>query len=152
MSEVETAYTKLQFYTLLLLRLVIGSHFLIEGLNKLINPIWTGAPFLLQSNWIFSDMFIAIAESPTLLQISDVLNIWGQVLIGVSLIAGIFTRYASLAGAVMLLLYYVAIPPFVGGSTFVNSNLIEFFGFLVIMQFQTSHIIGLDRLIGKLKK
>ncbi|MEN8193023.1 MAG: DoxX family membrane protein [Bacteroidota bacterium] len=151
MSEVKGNYTKPQFYILLLLRLIIGYHFLFEGVNKLFNPSWSAVGFLLQSNWIFSDLFILIANSPTLLAISDFLNIWGQILIGLALIIGLVSRYAAIGGAVLLLLYYVAYPPFIEGYTFVDRNLLEFLGLIIVMLFQTSYIIGVDGLLGKVR-
>jgi len=144
-------YTKPQLYLLVLLRVIIGYHFLFEGINKLFSAAWSSEGFLVQSNWIFSDLFKFIASSPTLLAIADFLNIWGQILIGLGLLVGLFSKYAAYAGALLLLLYYVAYPPFVEGYTFVDRNLLEFFGLLMIALFQTSQIIGLDGLISKIR-
>jgi len=43
--------------SLALLRILIGWHFLYEGLVKLMNPAWTARPFLEGSRWIFGDLF-----------------------------------------------------------------------------------------------
>ena len=144
-------YTKPQLYLLTALRVIIGYHFLNEGLNKLFASTWSSGGFLIQSNWIFSDMFIAFANSPTLIIISDFLNIWGQIFIGLGLMLGLFSRYAAFSGALLLLLYYVALPPFIESYTFVDRNLMELFGLLVTALFQTSHIIGLDGLLSKVR-
>lgn len=144
-------YAKPQLYLLLALRVIIGYHFLNEGLSKLFTTTWSSGGFLIQSNWIFSDIFIAIANSPTIVMISDFLNIWGQIFIGLGLMLGLFSRYAAFAGAILLLLYYVAIPPFIEGYTFVDRNLLELFGLLVTALFQTSQIIGLDGLLSKIR-
>ncbi|MEN8122590.1 MAG: DoxX family membrane protein [Bacteroidota bacterium] len=142
-------YTKAQTIVLVLLRLVIGYHFLEAGFDKLFNPNWTSAPFLLQSNWLFSGFFHFLADSPTILALVDFLNIWGQILIGISLIIGLFSTWASYFGALLILFYYIAVPPFVDGYTFIDKNLFELFAFLVIALFPTSKIIGIDLLVYK---
>lgn len=134
---------------LVVIRLVIGYHFLYEGIDKLISHNWSSAPFLLQSNWIFSGFFHFLAGNQTILSIVDFMNIWGQILIGVALIIGLFSRIAAIFGAIMLLSYYIAIPPFVESFTFIDKNLFELFLFLVTILFPTSKIIGIDLLIEK---
>ena len=150
-TMLNTVYTKSQLYLLLVLRVIIGYHFLYEGFNKLFADSWSSGGFLIQSNWIFSDLFIALANSPSLIVVSDFLNIWGQIFIGLGLMLGLFSKYAAYAGAALLFLYYVAIPPFIDSYTFVDRNLLELFGLLIIALFQTSHIIGLDGLLSKVR-
>ena len=147
----ETKLNTTQLYLLIALREIIGYHFLYEGFNKLFADSWSSGGFLIQSNWVFSDLFIALANSPTLITISDFLNIWGQIFIGVGLIIGLFSRYAAYAGAILLFLYYVAIPPFIESYTFVDRNLLELIGLLIIASFQTSYIIGFDGLLSKIR-
>ena len=96
------------------LRILIGWHFLYEGLAKLFASNWTSAGYLLQSQWLFSGFFHWIAESPQILNIVNIINIWGLILIGLGLFFGFLTRWASLAGFLLLLLYFIANPPFVG--------------------------------------
>ena len=145
-------YSKIQLTVLVTIRLVIGYHFLFEGMDKLFTPGWTSAMFLSQSNWIFADFFRALAESSIALTIVDFMNIWGQILIGLGLILGLFSKGAAYAGALLLFFYYIAIPPFVDGYTFIDKNLFELFAFLVVAIFPTSQIIGLDLLIKKIRK
>ena len=145
-------YSKIQLTVLVTIRLVIGYHFLFEGMDKLFTPGWTSAMFLSQSNWIFADFFRALAESSIALTIVDFMNIWGQILIGLGLILGLFSKGAAYAGALLLFFYYIAIPPFMNGYTFIDKNLFELFAFLVVAIFPTSQIIGLDLLINKWKK
>ena len=142
-------YTKAQTIVLVLLRLVIGYHFLEAGFDKLFNPNWTSAAFLLQSNWVFSDFFHFLADNQTVLAIVDFMNIWGQILIGLSLIIGLFSTWAAYFGALLILFYYIAIPPFIEGYTFIDKNLFELFAFIVIALFPTSRIIGVDLLVYK---
>ncbi len=154
------SYTGIQLTSLVVLRILIGWHFLYEGFAKVFNPDWTAASFLLDSKWIFSRLFIAMAESPFLLKFVDFSNKWGLVAIGLGLILGCLTRFANAAGILLLFLYYFATPPFLGytytapleGSyLIVNKNLIEACALFVLIIFPTGHIFGLDTLLNKRK-
>lgn len=149
---------KYQFYGLVVLRILIGWHFLYEGISKLINPYWSSAAYLLDSKWIFSGIAKTIVSNPTLLTISDQVNMWGLTLVGLSLMIGLVSRYASLVGMGFVVLYYLFAPPLLGleygrpgeGSyLIVNKNLIEACALWVLYSFPTSHIIGLDRFFTK---
>ena len=123
-----------QLYGLVTLRVLIGWHILYEGVSKLINPYWSSAAYLLDSKWIFSGLAKTIVSNPTLLTISDYVNMWGLTLVGLCLILGAFNRQATFGGMVFILLYYLFAPPLLGleyskpgeGSyIIVNKNLIE---------------------------
>ena len=150
-----------QFYGLVVLRVLIGWHFLYEGISKLINPYWSSAAYLLDSKWIFSGLAKAIVANPTLLTISDYVNMWGLTLVGLSLMLGLLSRYGSLTGMTFICLYYLFAPPLLGleygrpgeGSyLIVNKNLIEACALWVLYCFPTSHIIGLDRFLPNMEK
>jgi uncharacterized membrane protein YphA (DoxX/SURF4 family) len=124
---------KIQIRIFTLIRIIIGWHFLYEGLAKLFNPNWSSAPYLLESTWIFSGFFKSLALNPNLLSIVDFLNTWGLILIGLGLFFGLFTRISSVFGIILLLFYYIVQPPFTGftypstqGSyLWINTKLIE---------------------------
>mgnify|MGYP006090190283 FL=1 len=152
--------TDIQLYVLVALRVLIGWHILYEGIAKLISPYWSSAAFLLDSKWIFSGLAKTIVSNPVFLTISDYGNMWGLIIIGFLLMIGLFNRYASLAGMILILSYYLFSPPLIGleysrpgeGSyIIVNKNLIEACALLVLYYFPTSHLIGLDRLLFKPK-
>ena len=154
-------YSTLQFTSLVILRLMIGWHFLYEGFAKIFTPNWSAASFLLDSKGIFSGIFIAMAQNPTILAFVNISNKLGLVAIGLGLMLGALTRAASVAAILLLLLYYFATPPFIGytytvpteGSyMIVNKNLIEAWALFIIILFPTSHVIGLDRLLFPSKK
>ena len=147
-----------QPYGLVVLRVLIGWHILYEGVSKLINPYWSSAAYLLDSKWIFSGLAKTIVSNPTLLTISDYVNMWGLTLVGLCLLLGVFSRQAALSGMVFISLYYFFAPPFLGleysrpgeGSyIIVNKNLIEACALFVLYHFPTSHLIGLDRILFK---
>ena len=148
----------IQLYGLVTLRVLIGWHILYEGLAKLINPYWSSAAYLLDSKWIFSGWAESIVSDPTLLTISDYVNMWGLTLVGLCLVLGLYSRHAAIGGMVFILLYYLFAPPSLGleysrpgeGSyLIVNKNLIEACALFVLYTFPTSHLIGLDRLLSK---
>ena len=140
------------------IRILIGWHFLYEGLAKLFASNWTSAGYLLQSQWLFSGFFHWIAESPQILNIVNMINIWGLILIGLGLFFGFLTRWASLAGFLLLLLYFIANPPFVGFVSeytteghylIVNKNLIELFMLLLLAFVPKDNFYSIDRLLSR---
>ena len=150
-------YTSGQKTGLILLRLLIGWHFLYEGVIKLYNPSWTSKGYLLSAEFL-KPMFAWMA-SDSLIGVIDTLNIAALVLIGVSLILGLKTGWAAIGGMVLLAFYYLAHPPFgaipqgpVEGSYWiVNKNLVELAALYVIYQFPTSALFGLEIFLRKEK-
>jgi thiosulfate dehydrogenase [quinone] large subunit len=151
-------YSYYQLVSLSLLRILVGWHLLYEGMAKLANSNWTSAAYLLDSKWLFSGLAEWMVTNPGLLSLVDTLNIWGLTLIGLSLMLGLLSRWGSIAGACLLVLYYLFHPPLVGleyskppeGSyLLVDKNLIEACALFVLAMFPTSHITGLDRFINK---
>lgn len=150
-----------QWAALILLRVIIGWHFLYEGLAKIFNPYWSSASYLVEAKWLFSDFFTSIVAKPHWLRIVDFLNISGQIAIGLGLITGFLVTPACIAGIVLLALYYLACPPIVGFKSsmpaegsylIVNKNLVELASLLVLSLFPTGRVAGLDRLLfGPLK-
>ena len=149
-------YGAFQLSALVALRMLIGWHFLYEGVAKISNPYWTSAGYLQASQGWFSEWFQELANSPTALTVVDNLNQWGLVLIGLALLVGTFTRTAAILGVIMLALFYLAAPPLPtleysmpaeGAYLIVNKVLIELAALLVILGFPTAHRIGLDRIL-----
>ena len=103
------------------LRILVGWHFLYEGIIKLMTPGWTSKLYLSGSTWIFSGLFHKMAESQVMVNVVDFLNIWGLILIGLSLFIGLAVRWSSISGAILLLFYFVAYPP-IPGYTFGAAN------------------------------
>jgi len=150
-----TAMKGIKLYALTLLRVVIGWHFLFEGLSKLFTPAWTSADYLLLSNWIFAGFFHWIASHAAVLGIADFIVIWGMIFIGLALFLGIFDRVAAIAGMVLIALFWMANPPLTaldfgipheGNYLIVDKNLVEFFALLVLFFFPTGKYLGLAHL------
>lgn len=142
---------------LTVLRVLLGWHLLYEGIWKLAIQDWSSASYLMESKWLLSGLFHRIISSPTALAIVDFMNIWGLILIGLGLFLGLFTRVASISGALILLLYYVANPPFMESSMpvqghfyIVNINLVEV-GILIVFVFlKRDYLWSLDRLFRQI--
>ena len=143
-----------------LLRIAIGWHLLYEGIVKLTAKHWTAAGYLADATWLLAGVFRRMAESPAILHAVDLLNMWGLTLIGLALVLGALTRTSAVLGALMLLLYYAANPPFVGlrgvtgeGSYLVvNKNLVEAVALLAIAVMPRAWLYGLDQLARSRKR
>ena len=136
-----------------LLRVLIGWHFLFEGIIKLYNPDWSAIGYLATAQGPFKGLFSLLTTDAVLPWINN-LNITVLVFVGICLILGIFERFATIAGIGILALYYLAHPPFPGLTPLnvegnywiVNKNLIELVALVVLYQLPTGHYFGLESL------
>lgn len=89
---------------------------------------------------------------------ADMATIAGLLVLGALLILGLGTRLAALAGAVMLVMFYLPVPPWPGvylppeatgpeHSFIINKNLIEAFALLAIAALPSGSWFGLDGII-----
>ena len=149
--------TVVQGYALVLLRILIGWHFLYEGVIKAYNPAWTSKGYLLSASIL--KPFFAWLSGDALISVIDNLNIIGLIAVGISLLMGIRVRWGCIGGMLLLLLYYLAHPPFPGlpqgpaeGSYWVvNKNLIEMAALFVVFQFPMTTVFGLEKILSKNK-
>ncbi len=140
------------------LRLLVGWHFLYEGLAKALMPNWSAAGYLMSSHWLLADFFHWIASHPGILKLVNLFNIYGLILIGLLLILGFLIRPAAILGAGLILLYYIANPPlagFIGEATgeghylIINKNLIEWALLIFFAILPGSAGYGIDRLLQR---
>ena len=151
-------YSSIQVFGLTLLRVLIGWHFLYEGLVKIFAGNWTAYWYLTSSVGPASGIFKGMAENAAILKIVDHLNMWGLALVGLGLFIGFFARYLKIAGILLLFFYYIAYPPFAvypvesaleGNYWIVNKILIEMAAIFILILFPSSHITGLDMFMQK---
>ena len=151
-----TTFDRAPMIAITTLRVLVGWHFLHEGLSKLTAPSWTSAGYLKQAKGPLAESFRWLTTRPDLLANADVITMWGLAIVGVCLILGLFTRLASLAGIGFILLFYLAAPPFIGyfyaipseGSyLIVNKNLVELAALVVILLTRSGRFAGLDRIV-----
>lgn len=95
-------YTKAQLFFLVLLRVLIGWHFLYEGLSKIFNPKWTSYGYLMDAQGFLGNFFHALADNPTSLGVVDFLNPIGLTLVGLSLVLGIAARFGAIGGIFLI--------------------------------------------------
>ncbi len=154
-------YSSGQLISLTFLRVLIGWHFLYEGLAKLYDPVWSSKPYLSGAIGPFAPVFKSMASNEALLRVADVLNVWGLILIGFGLFVGLLAKPAKIFGILLLSFYYLSYPPFAGlginehveGTYWiVNKNLIEISALLILVFFPTSRITGIDRFFLKTKR
>jgi thiosulfate dehydrogenase [quinone] large subunit len=150
---------------LVLLRTLVGWHFLYEGLVKVVWPAWTraGVPlgrfssagYLRTSTGPLADVFRAFADASWLPWL-DLLMAWGLLLVGLGLMLGLFTQLACAGALLLLALFYLSWlptrgvyePGTEGNYLLVNKNLVEAAAVAVLLAFRTGRIAGLDLLLA----
>ena len=152
----------LQQTLLIVLRTLIGWHFLYEGYTKLLQPAWgrLGAPVAAWS----SAAYLKAATGPLAEQFHwlgnaswigtlDLVVASALVAVGLSLMLGLFTQTGCLGALGLLSMFYLSAIPMglpearaEGTYLIVNKNLIEAAAVLVLLSFRTGEIAGLDQL------
>jgi thiosulfate dehydrogenase [quinone] large subunit len=147
---------------LVLLRTLIGWHFLYEGYVKLLRPAWgvdglpiapwSSAGYLRGATGPFAGLFNTLGASSWIGTL-DLLIPIALVLVGLSLIVGLLTQVGCVGAMALLAAFYLsaiptsglAEPRLEGTYLIVNKNLIELVAVAVIFAFHTGRIAGLDR-------
>ena len=148
---------------LVLLRTLVGWHFLYEGFYKLWWPAWsrggwpiapwTSAGYLRSAAGPLSGLFHDLADSRLLPVVDRVVPV-ALLLVGLSLLLGLFTRSGCVGALVLLGAFYASAIPIAGVTQagaegaylVVNKNLVEAAAVLVLLSFDTGRIAGLDLL------
>jgi thiosulfate dehydrogenase (quinone) large subunit len=149
---------------LVLLRTVIGWHFLYEGWYKLMLPAWgrggspigewSAAGYLHAASGPLAAWVRPLADSGAAAWI-DLFVPLGLLLVGLSLMLGLFTQAGCWGALAFLTLFYVTAIPTQGipqpgqEGTYllVNKTLVEWAAVLVVLAFRTGQIAGLDVLL-----
>ncbi len=152
----DAKFSRAAMIAIAVMRVLVGWHFLYEGVAKLTSPTWSAAGYLRQARGPFAGLFKWLAAQPNLLANADLITIWGLTIVGLLLILGLFTRLSSLGAIAFLLMFYIATPPFVGyfyslpseGSyLLVNKNLVELAALVVVLLTGSGRFAGLDRIV-----
>jgi thiosulfate dehydrogenase [quinone] large subunit len=155
--------TRWQGVALVVLRTLLGWHFLYEGYYKLVLPAWStaGTPlpvwsaggYLRASTGPLAPAFHGLAAS-SLAGWIDLAVPFALVLMGLSLVLGLFTRRGCQGAVVLLALFYLAAIPLdgvprpgaEGTYLLVNKTLVELAAAVVLLTSRTEAIAGLDLL------
>jgi len=158
--------TRGQGVALVVLRTLLGWHFLYEGYYKLVLPAWSpaGAPlaawsaggYLRGATGPLAPVFRTLAASGLAGWIDLAVPI-ALVLVGPSLILGLFTRRGCQGAVLLLALFYLAAIPLdgvprpgaEGTYLLVNKTLVELAAAVVLLTSRTETIAGLDLLRGR---
>lgn len=142
--------TKFEKISLLLLRLSLGWLFFYSGITKILNPDWTSIKYL-QGAKTFTG-FYAWMSQPNILSVVDIMNEWGQLLLGISLILGIAVRLSTTLGAILMALYYAALPfPYPNPqSLIVDQHVIYALVMIYLGAVRAGRVYGLEEWCSKL--
>ena len=157
--------TRSAMIAITIMRVVVGWHFLYEGVSKLTSTTWSSAGYMKASRGPLAELFRWIASQPHLLDNANLITMYGLTIVGVLLMLGLFTRLAAAGGIGFILLFYLCNPPFIGyfyaipaEGTYliVNKNLVELCALVVILLTGTGRFAGLDAilhaLLGRLRR
>lgn len=129
--------------------------------SKVVGPVKSlEAEMKVSANKLLSAEQLArgpVKLAPTKIDSINKQTMWGLTILGTLLLVGLGTRYAAIAGAVMLVMFYLPMPPWPGvpeapgpeHSFIINKNLIEAIALLAIAALPTGQWFGLDRLVSK---
>jgi len=133
----------------LLLRLTMGWIFVWSGFDKLVTN-FSASGFLLHSTQgPLTFWFHSLGASQTALNVVNPLVIWGEILIGVTLIFGIFTRSGLFWGAIMMMMFYLAqFPP--AQNPFMDEHLVYIVIFGLLGALGAGRILGVDAWIERI--
>lgn len=153
---------------LVILRTLIGWHFLYEGYYKLMLPAWsadgkplppwTSAGYLKAASGPLARVFQWMIDAGWIGWIDNTVKV-SLLLIGLSLILGLLTRVGCWGALFFLVLFYLLAIPTAGAPQpgnegtylIVNKTLIEGAAVGVLLFFNTGAIAGLDMLLARWK-
>lgn len=132
-----------------LLRVSMAWIFLWSGFDKLVTD-FSSAGFLTNAtSGPLGGWFQSLGENELAVDVIDPLVVWGQILIGFALVAGLFTRFALFWAAAMMMMFYLAqYPP--EHNPFMDEHLIYIIVFALLGALGAGRILGLDALVERL--
>ena len=136
--------TTFQKISLLLVRLSLGWLFFYSGITKILNPQWSSLKYLQGAKMMTG--FYAWLSQPSILSVVDFMNEWGQLLLGISLILGVAVRLSTTLGAILMALYYIALPfPYPNPqSLIVDTHVIYALILIYLGAVQAGRVYGLE--------
>lgn len=133
----------------LALRIALGGMFFYAGISKLLTPGWSAAGYMSMASTFHG--FFQWLSQPGIIDVVNFLNVWGLILLGISLLLGIGVRLSTIPGAVLMFLYYLVILhfPYVGENYFlIDDHIIFIICLLYLYAVNAGHYLGLDAIIA----
>lgn len=140
--------TTMQKVSLVGLRVTLGWFMFYAGITKVLDPAWSAEGYIKGAKsmvWFYQWLL-----APNILPTVNFLNKWGLTLLGISLILGLFVRWSSAAGIVLMVLYYIAILDFPypdAHSYLVDQHIIYSFVLFLFIIFRAGQVWGFDYFI-----
>lgn len=136
--------TSSQKFFLFLLRVSAGWMFFYAGITKVLNPQWSAEGYLKGAKsfvWFYQWLL-----QPEILPVINSVNKWGLTLLGVSLIIGLFARFSSLLGVLLMALYYIPLGfPYPNPHSYIVDEHIIYIAILLFFAaVSAGRIFGLD--------
>lgn len=134
-----------QKVSLFLLRVTLGWLMLWAGWSHVTDPNFSQAIAGYLGGAKMFGSFYSVLTGPTVLPIIALVNAWGLVLLGVSLITGAFVRWSAPLGMLLMLLYYLPLgfPHPDTHSYIVDDHIIYIAALFVLWSEQAGRIWGL---------
>jgi len=136
--------TSPQKFFLFLSRIIVGWMFLYAGITKVLDPQWSAEGYLKGAKaftWFFQMLL-----DPSVLPIVNFMNKWGLTLLGISLILGLFVRFSSLLGVLLMAFYYIALGfPYPNPHSYIVDEHIIYIAILLFFAaVKAGRVFGLD--------
>ena len=139
----------LSVWFILALRLMIGIAFFQSGVDKVLSGEFNAAGYLVNAppanGSPVADLFVAMGQTQWFVEFVNVAVPWGEVLIGLGVTVGAFTRLAAFWGALVMLLFYLGNWDIAHG--YINGDFAYMLVFLSVAAFGAGRILGLDSYI-----
>ncbi|MFH1036530.1 MAG: DoxX family membrane protein [Patescibacteria group bacterium] len=145
--------TKFQKIAIFLLRVSTGWVYLYAGIRLLSNPENSAAGYIMNAK-TFTGFYHWLA-SPDIVPIITFISEWGLLLLGISLVLGIFVRLSSFLGAFMMLMFYFPVLqfPYPSATSFIVDEHITYALVLIFLgAIGAGRAWGLDKLLAKLNQ
>jgi thiosulfate dehydrogenase (quinone) large subunit len=140
----------MQRVSLFFLRVSMGWLFLYAGLVKVLNSTWSAEGYI-KGAQVFPNFFHYLLQ-PGILPKVNLLNEWGLVFLGASLLLGVFVRISAPLGMLLMALYYLAgfaAPSFGAGTSYlVDEHIVYIAALLVLATSNAGKVWGLGNRIG----
>jgi thiosulfate dehydrogenase [quinone] large subunit len=124
----------------------MGWLFLYSGIVKVMDKAWSAENYIKGAK-ILPQLFNFLLD-PAVLPYVNLVNKWGLVAIGLSLVIGLFVRWSAIAGAILMMLYYLPVLqfPYVGNNFFiVDEHIIYTLVLLFLAIVSAGQVWGFDR-------
>lgn len=136
---------KLTSLSIFLLRVALGWLFLYSGITKITDAVWSAESYLRGAK-ILPQLFNFLLD-PAVLPYFNLVNKWLLVLVGASLILGLFVRFSAIVGALLMILVYLAVLnfPHIGNDFFiVDEHIIYALALLFLSFIDAGRFWGVD--------